>query len=184
MKTILTFTLLAVAIGLVIVGCDSEKKSASSAAAPASAPAAPASLPAGVIVTEAPAGAQDLDAVKKSAKDGEAVVVNAWVGGADQPLAKNRAIMTVADKSLPSCDKTPMDSCKTPWDSCCEPTEVRTAKTATVQVVDSSGKPLAGTLENVAGLKPLSKITVAGIARRPAGSDTLIIEANKIHVTP
>ena len=184
MKTFAVFAVLAVAVALVVAGCDNEKKSARSAAPATTPAAATASLPAGTIVAEAPAGAQDLDAVKKTAKDGDAVVVNAWVGGADQPMAKNRAIMMVADKSLPSCDKTPMDTCKTPWDSCCEPTEVRTAKTATVQVVDSSGKPLGGTLESVAGLKPLSKVTVAGIARRPAGSDSLIIEAKSIHVTP
>jgi len=183
MKTFIAFAVLSVAVGLAIVGCDNERKSTSSAAPEAPAAAA-ASLPAGVMVTDAPAGAQDLDAVKKGAKDGDAVVVSAWIGGADEPMAKNRAIMTVADKSLPSCDKTPMDTCKTPWDSCCEPTEMRTAKTATVQIVDANGKPLPGTLENVAGLKPLSKVTVAGIARRPAGSDTLIIEASKIHVTP
>jgi hypothetical protein len=183
MKTFIAFALLSVAVGLVIVGCDNQKK-ATSSASPASAPSAKASLPDGTIVAEAPASAQDLDAVKKNAKDGDAVVVNAWVGGADQPLAKNRAIMTVADKSLPSCDKSAMKECKTPWDSCCETTEIRTAKTATVQVVDASGKPLPGTLESVAGLKPLSQVTVAGIARRPAGSDSLIIEAKSIHVTP
>jgi hypothetical protein len=185
MKTFVTVAMLSVvAAAVVIVGCDNEHKSASPSASTTAPAAAAASLPAGMIVAEAPAGAQDLDAAKKSAKDGDAVVVNAWVGGADQPMAKNRAIMTVADKSLPSCDKTPMDTCKTPWDSCCEATEIRTAKTATVQVVDASGKPLAGTLENVAGLKPLSKVTVTGIARRPAGSDSLIIEAKSIHVTP
>src|SRR4051794_5156014 len=183
MKKFAVFAVLSVVVGVAVVGCDNEKKSTSSVN-PATSPAAVASLPDGTVVAEAPAGAQDLDAVKQSAKDGDAVVVNAWVGGADQPMAKNRAIMTVADKSLPSCDKTPMDTCKTPWDSCCEATEIRTAKTATVQVVDGSGKPLAGTLESIAGLKPLSKVTVAGIARRPAGSDSLIIEASKIHVTP
>ena len=183
MKTFAFAIVSIVTVGLVIVGCNKEENSPRSAAAPATT-AAVASLPAGVIVTDAPAGAQDLDVVKKSAKDGDAVVVNAWIGGQEEPMAKNRAIMTVADKSLPTCDKTPMDTCKTPWDSCCEPTETRTAKTATVQVVDATGKPIPGTLEDVAGLRPLSKVTVAGIARRPAGGDTLIIEANKIHVTP
>ncbi|MEA2708846.1 MAG: hypothetical protein QOF78_1447 [Phycisphaerales bacterium] len=182
MKTFVAFAVLSVATLLVVVGCDNEAESTRSAA-PAATPVAAASLPAGMVVTAAPAGAQDLDAVKKSAKDGDAVVVNAWIGGADEPMAKNRAMMTVADVSLPSCDKTPMDTCKTPWDSCCEAIETRTAKTATVQVVDAAGKPLAGTLENVAGLKPLSKVTVAGIARRPAGSETLVIEAKQIHVT-
>jgi hypothetical protein len=78
----------------------------------------------------------------------------------------------------------PGDACKTPWDACCEPSEKIAANSATVQVVDDKGKLLAATLENVAGLKPLSKVTVAGVARRPAGSDVLIVEANKIHVTP
>jgi len=180
MKKFATFAVLSLAVVVVLTaGCNNEDH----AAAPVSAASA-VSLPAGLVATEAPAGGKDVTALKASAKDGEAVVVNGWVGGAEDPIAKNRAIMTVADAGLPNCKATPMDTCATPWDSCCEPVETRTAKTVTVQVVDDKGKPLAANLESVAGLKPLSKVTVAGIARRPAGSDVLVVEAKQIHVTP
>ena len=181
MKKITAIALGLFATGLVIVGCESNED----ATAPAAAQSAPdVPLPDGLVVADAPAGAQDVTKVKQTAKDGDAVVVCGWIGGQEAPLAKNRAVMTLADKSLPSCVKSPMDDCKTPWDSCCEPVEDRTAKTATVQVVDANGKPLAATLESIAGLKPLSKITVSGTARRPAGSDALVVEAKQIHVTP
>jgi hypothetical protein len=77
-----------------------------------------------------------------------------------------------------------MDTCKTPWDSCCEPAEVRTAKSATVQVVGADGKPLKAGLKGVGGLAPLKHVVVAGIARHAPGSDVLLVEANQIYVAP
>jgi hypothetical protein len=184
-----TFAILSVASMLsvaVIAGCNDEEQSAApaSAAAPAATGAAGAALPASLVVGEAPANAQDLVAVKKNAKDGDAVVIRGTIGGREEPIAKGRAIMTVLDPSVTTCDTMPGDACKAPWDACCEPSEKIAANSATVQVVDAQGKPLAASLESIAGLKPLSKVTVAGVARRPAGSDVLIVEANKIHVTP
>ena len=184
-----TFTTLSVAallvVAAVIAGCNNDEESAAPAAATAAATAASsAALPANLVVTEAPANAQDLAAVRNDAKDGDAVVIRGKIGGREEPIAKNRAIMTVLDPSITTCDTMPGDACKTPWDACCEPSEKIAANSATVQVVDAQGKPLAARLESVAGLKPLSTVTVSGIARRPAGSDVLIIEANKIHVTP
>ena len=182
MKTLATLIALSALGGtLALVGCDRSEETATPSAPPA---AAAVALPANLVVAQAPANAQDLAAIKATAKDGDAVVVTGWVGGSESPIAKNRALLTLADKSLPNCAASPMDTCKTPWDSCCEPKDVITGKTATVQVVDAQGKPLAATLEAVAGLKPLSQVTVAGTARRPAGGDSLVIEAKEIHVTP
>ena len=181
MKKTFAFATVSLALILAVVGCGDDEQQA---AAPGASAAPVTALPAGLIVTEVPAAAQDVTAVKRDAKDGDAVVIRGKVGGAEEPMAKNRAIMTVLDPSVPTCDTMPGETCKTPWDACCEPSDKIAANSATVQVVDASGKPLAATLENVAGLKPLSKVTVSGVARRPAGSDVLIVEANKIHVTP
>src|SRR6185295_856386 len=128
-----------------------------------------------LIVTTEPAGARDITAVKNGVKDGDAVVLRARVGGAKDPLADNRAIMTVADLSLPTCDKTPMDTCKTPWDSCCEPREVIAAKTASVEVVGPDGKPLRASLAGQNGIAPMKQVVISGTAKQSAGSDALIV---------
>jgi hypothetical protein len=182
MKKFAAIMLIAATAMLVVVGCRREEE-IEVAPATASASAA-AALPAGLVVTDAPVGAQDLTAVKKTAKDGDAVVIRGTIGGREEPIAKGRAVMTVLDPSVTTCDTMPGDACKTPWDACCEPSEKIAANSATVQVVDAQGKPLAANFESIAGLKPLSKVTISGVARRPAGSDVLIVEANKIHVTP
>lgn len=175
MKKLATLITLSALGTLILAGCNRGEETATTTAAPAA-------LPANLVVAQAPANAQDLAAVKATAKDGDAVVVTGWVGGSESPIAKNRALLTLADKSLPNCAASPMDTCKTPWDSCCEPKDVITGKTATVQVVDSQGKPLAATLESIAGLKPLSQITVAGTAHRPADGSTMTIDAKEIFV--
>ena len=189
MKKFAAIAIVSAAALFTAAGCNSEDDNAAapaggSAAAPTAASASAAALPTGLVVTEAPADAQDVTAVKKSAKDGDAVVIRGKVGGGEKPIAANRALMTILDASVTTCDTMPGDSCKTPWDACCEPAEKIAANSATVQVVDADGKPLAATLESVAGLKPLSKVTVSGVAKRPAGSDVLIVEAKQIHVTP
>src|SRR5688500_4925441 len=184
MKKLATITLISAAAILVVVGCRREEEIDATPATTSPSAAGVAPLPAGLLVTEAPANAQDVTAVRKDAKDGDAVVIRGKIGGREEPIAKNRAIMTILDPSVTTCDTMPGDACKTPWDACCEPSEKIAANSATVQVVDAQGKPLAANLESITGLKPLSKVTVAGVARRPAGSDVLIVEANKIHVTP
>jgi hypothetical protein len=158
---------------LLAAGCGSEATNA---------PEATAKLPADLIATTQPADAKDLAAVKASAKAGDAIVIRGRVGGTESPLAENRAIMTIIDPSVPTCDKTPMDTCKTPWDSCCEPADVRTAKSATVQVVGSDGKPIKASLKGVGGIAPSKQVVVAGTAK-PAG-DALVVEARQIYVLP
>jgi hypothetical protein len=141
------------------------------------------SIPAGVFVAEAPAGAIDVVAAKASAKDGQSVVIKGLVGGQKEPLAANRAIMTVADLSLPTCDKSPMDKCATPWDACCEPKDVISAKTLSVQVVDGAGQPLKAGLAGAGGLAPLKHVVVAGTLKSTTG-DAIVVHAGKIYVAP
>jgi hypothetical protein len=141
-------------------------------------------LPADLIADAAPAGAIDVVKTKELAKDGERIVVKGRVGGQKAPLAPNRAIATLADISLPTCDKSPMDKCETPWDSCCEPSEKITANTLTVQVVAADGKPIKAGLSGVGGITQMKELVVSGIAKRASGSDSLIVQATRIYVVP
>ncbi len=177
MKRVTLASLLsAFAVALVVVaGCDRDG-AVSKNADPAPVGAA---LPAGMIVATAPADAKGVVELKGTAKDGDEVVVRGVVGGTEDPVAANQAIVTILDAGVTTCDKMEGDTCKTPWDACCE--KDLAAKVATVQVLGADGKPLKGSLA-AAGVKPLKQVVVAGKARVPADGKALIIEASKIHV--
>jgi len=159
---------------LVVAGCGTE-----SAAPPA---ASSVALPADLFATAAPAGAVDIVEAKKAAKDGESIVIKGHIGGSKDPLAANRAIMLVADSSLPTCDKIPGDTCKTPWDSCCEPGDVIAAKTIAVHVDGADGQPLKAGLAGANGIEPKKQVVVAGTIRSVAGA--LVVDAKQIYVAP
>src|SRR5436190_21268373 len=108
-------------------------------------------LPANLFATTQPTGAVDIPTAKKLARDGQPIVIKGRIGGQKDPLAANRAIFTLADLSLQTCDKSPMDKCPTPWDSCCEPKEKIAANSASVQVVGPDGRPLKTTLAGAQG---------------------------------
>jgi hypothetical protein len=166
--------LLAIAL-FAAVGCDRD----AAVSETQEAAAARAALPAGMIVSTAPENAKGVVELKGSAKDGDEVVMRGIVGGSEDPVAANQAIVTLVDTGVTTCDKMEGDTCKTPWDACCE--KDLPAKTATVQVVGPDGKPLKGSLA-AAGVKPLKQLVVAGKARVPADGKALVIEATKIHV--
>ena len=165
--------------GAFVVGCSDETTSTETATVAAEA------LPATLIASTQPSGdVQDVAAAKKAVSDGDKVLVRGKVGGGTDPLADNRAMLTLLDTSVKTCDELPGDACKTPWDACCEPAETIAAGSATVQVNGADGKPLKATLEGAGGIKPLTKLIVAGTARKPAGGDALVIEASEIYVVP
>jgi hypothetical protein len=171
-------SLLIALVGLplvMMVGCDKKAPEPQTKAEP---------LPAGLFVTAAPDGAIDVVAFKQSAKDGEPVVIKGVIAGQLEPLAANRAIMTVADASLQTCNKTPGDTCATPWDACCEPKDVISAKTVSVQVVGSDGQPIKTGLKDAAGLAPNKQVVVSGTAKAAPGGDAMIVQARQIHVVP
>jgi hypothetical protein len=166
--------------GVVVVGCDERPRSnGGQSAAPANAEALPASL----ALAEAPAGAQDVLAVRKEAKEGDAVVVRGRVGGSRSPFVEGHASMQIVDPSLKACGEgTPMDECKTPWDFCCSDSNEIAGHSASVQVIGADGKPLRASLQGFAGLKPLSKVTVKGVVAKSADSGALVINATGVHV--
>ena len=166
------FLIIAAVAGLLIAGCGHKD----------GATAQSDTLPASLFVTAPPQAPLDIGAAKKSAKDGESIVLRGRIGGQREPLAANRAVMTLADLSLPTCDKTPMKSCDTPWDSCCEPSDVVAAHSVTVQVSRPDGKPLKIGLNGEHGIKPGKEVVVAGTARRLGDENSLTIDVKQIFV--
>src|SRR5687768_5652783 len=126
------------AVVTIFVACDDTNDAppaqSSTSSGAASADAGPAeALPANLILDKSPDGAQDVIAIQKSAKAGDTVTLRGRVGGNEKPLADNRAIVTVVDPTVTTCERMPGDACKTPWDACCDPDAA--AKSATIQVV-------------------------------------------------
>ena len=172
--------LASMAVAVAVAGCD--RKSQTATEQPAAAANAEA-LPPSLALAEAPAGANDVLAVRSGAKEGDAVVVRGRVGGSRSPFVDGRASMQIVDASMKACGEgTPMDECKTPWDYCCSEPKDIAAHSASVQVVGADGKPLRASLSGFAGLKPLSKVTVKGTVAKSADSGALVINATGVHV--
>ena len=141
-------------------------------------------IPASVFVTEAPKDPKDVAALKKSAKKGDTIVVRAKVGGRAEPFAKNRAVFTVADRALKSCDENPVDTCPRPWDYCCESPESKKANLATIQFTGSDGKPLKVGAQSAGGLEPLALVVIEGVVSEVDDKGTFVIDAKKVFVEP
>lgn len=168
--------LLALALAAGGVACSGKDESAKAAK-----PAA-VTVPDSVFVAAAPADAKDVKAAKPTLKKGDKVTVVGRIGGSVKPFVAERAIFTLADKGLKACgEDNADDKCKTPWDFCCDPRDVITANTLTVQVVDAEGKPLKTGLDGVKGLKPLATVTVTGTVVSAEGG-TVVINASGLHV--
>lgn len=160
---------------LVLVGCDDKPATTATPSASGATPTeASAALPANLRLTAAPADAKGVAEIKAAAKDGQRVTLRGVVAGRAEPIAANRAILTLLDSSIKTCDANPGDSCKTPWDACCEPADVLAKNSVTVQVVDSEGRPLKTALTSIEGIKPLAKLTVTGVATLTSDGVTIV----------
>ena len=170
---------LAVLPGLAGVACDDSEDSA----APAASASPESRLPEGLILASEPDGAQSVSNLRASAGDGETVVVRGVVGGREDPIAENRAILTLLDESVETCDRMETDDgCKTPWDACCTPQETIAANLATVQVVDGKGSPLRTSLRGVDRLAPLARVIVVGKYRPSPDGQAAVIDATGIYI--
>ena len=142
-------------------------------------------LPQSLIAAAAPANAVGVVEARKNVEPGARIVITGYIGGRVDPFVDNRAAFTLADaKALVRCDANPDDHCKTPWDACCETHEKLKTSIATVQAVDDGGLVLKQTLKGFGGIKPGSYVTVQGKVAPGATSDALVINAEKIHLTP
>lgn len=141
-------------------------------------------LPADLFLKESPATATNVGDLKKSAKEGDEIVLRGQIGGQENDnLNASRATFMVADMKLIPCNKIPGDKCKTPWDFCCVPVNEKAANIAIVRVVDAKGKLLKSSLKGVNGLDNLTIVVVKGKVAK-ADATNLIINATGIYIEP
>ncbi|MEX2016008.1 MAG: hypothetical protein WD873_05170 [Candidatus Hydrogenedentales bacterium] len=153
-----------------------------SSAVEESAPAQQAPLPDGLIVAQAPAGAMSIKQIKAEDHTGDEVTITGRIGGREEPFVAERAMFTMTDLTLPTCEA-PADSCPTPWDSCCELPEDIMANMISVQVADESGAVLKHGLQGESGLDPLATLTIRGTVTQQ-DADVLVLTAKEIYVHP
>ena len=183
MKKTMLGLALALAGAAMTVGCEPEKPPAPVTPPPPQPTAADASaLPQDLFLDKAPEGAVELAAAKKSVKPGDEIVVRGRIAGQEEPIADNRAILTLLDAAVTTCDELPGDTCPTPWDACCEPRDSLQASTATIQIVDASGRPLKTGLRGINGIEPLKELVVVGTVKDGSDANNLVINATGIHV--
>ncbi len=180
MDTIPPLTLL-LAAAAAVTGCSPDAADTPSADASASAPP-----PALTSVFE-PVPAADISPaipeLRRTARPGDDVVIEAKVMGTKHPFVDNRAVFVVGDEgTLTSCDLRHDDACPTPWDNCCDDPEAVRAGTATIQVVDESGEVLRHGIKGIAGLEELSRLRIEGRVAPASTEAAFIINAARIEV--
>jgi hypothetical protein len=173
------FTLAAVAL---VAGCDDKSATSSSAGGGASASAAAEPLPPGLMVDKAPENARPVAEVRKSAGDGDEVVVRGRIAGRAEPFTEGRAQFQLVDASVKACSEMPGENCPTPWDMCCEDAKSIADNSLTVQVVGADGRPLKATLNGVNGLKPLSEVAVKGKVKKSPDGKAMMVNATELYV--
>lgn len=121
-------------------------------------------------------------AIRATAKPGEEITITGRVMGNEKPFVEGRAVFILADPSiLTACNDRPGDNCETPWDNCCNTAEEKKKAIATIQVVGTDGRVLKENIENVAGIKKLSTVTVTGKVAEGSSADSLVINATAVH---
>lgn len=175
-RMLLSPAVLLVGGALLLSSCSSESQSAAQSGASVGTSSA-ASLPPDLFASEPFDDAPGLLAIKEWAQPGEGVTFAGVIAGRVEPFADGRAVMLVADSALPFCT----DGCRAPWDACCAPPAMRLSHTATVQVVDAEGMPLASGLKGQGGLAAGAPIQVRGTIGQ-AGDGMLVVNAERIHV--
>lgn len=124
-----------------------------------------------------PEGAVPVSAAKKTAREGDEVVIRGRIGGRRDPMSTDVAIFVMMDPAVPHCK---VDACKAPWDYCCETPESITANSATVQLVGSTGKPLSVDLGGQ-HIEPLAEIVVVGTVGPRPTPEVFVIHASGLH---
>ncbi len=168
--TIPTLTTLAIST-LMLIGCE-EGTSTVQIAAESGTPT--------WVLSSAPEGALSVTDAKASASEGEQVVLRGRIGGRKEPLTEGSPVFTVIDLAIPYCGELSDDACRTPWDYCCETPEAIATNSATIQIVDASGQPIANN-SAIQGLSALDEVIVVGtVAPRP-NQNVLTVQATGIY---
>ena len=131
-----------------------------------------------------PPGAMDVAVVKKTAKEGDTVIVRGRIGGRVEPMSTDSAVFIMMDPAIPSCADLHGDRCATPWDYCCETPEALVANNATVSLLGPAGTtPLEVDLAGH-GFAPLDEIIVVGTVGPRPTDDVFVIEAESLYRVP
>ncbi len=136
------------------------------------------------MIAAAPAAdPQAIDIVRQSARPGDVITVSGRVMGNIRPFTEGRAAFIIGDPTvLTACSEIPGDECASPWDTCCDSPEDKRRGTATVQVVDDTGRVLREGIEGVGGIGKLAVLTVTAVVADSSTSESLIIHASAIAV--
>ena len=130
------------------------------------------------LLDQEPAGAKGVLEIRKSAKDGDDVVVLGRIGGSDDPWYSGQAGFYLVDPMIKPC--APEENCPTPWDYCCTPKEELTAGMVAVKVVDGQGKIVGTDARKLLGLKELNTVIVKGKYKQQG--DERVVLASAVHV--
>ncbi len=129
------------------------------------------------VLSDEPAEAKGIINARKTAKDGDTVVVVGRIGGSTNPWIENRAAFNIVDSSLKACSDIAGDSCPVPWDYCCETHKLPTS-TALVKIVDDQGKLVEEDARSLLGVKELTTVVLQGKAQRdPSGNLTILADS-------
>ncbi len=148
-------------------------------------PASPGAAPGtGTVVTGSswllaamPAAAIPVAEARKTAREGDEVVVRGRIGGRREPMTAGSAVFVMMDPAIPHCE---IGTCKLPWDYCCETPESILANSATVMLVDDAGRPISVDLGEYA-IKPLDEVVVVGTVGARPNEGVFVIHATKLH---
>lgn len=135
-----------------------------------------------LLLKSEPSDAQTVITARKSAKDGEAVVVTGRIGGDVDPWIEGRAAFSIVDQTLVPCNERQGDDCKTPWDYCCDTDRLPTSRAA-VKFVDDQGKTLPTDARQLLGVKELQTVVITGKAKRDEAGNLTVL-ATGLYVKP
>ena len=144
------------------------------------APVAPSAEGEKYVLTSEPSEVQTVIDVRQSAKNNDEVVLVGKIGGSENPWIEGRAIFTLVDESLKSCDQIPGDNCPVPWDYCCATDKLKDAS-ALITMVDENGKPIKIDARELLGVRELTQVVVKGKAKRDDAGNLTIL-ANGVFV--
>lgn len=128
---------------------------------PVEAPLPVSELPERFLLPEEPAGAVAVAAARKSAAQGERLVVRGIVGGSTTPFVESLAAFTIVDAGVENACVVEADHCPTPWDYCCADPATLRDSSLTVEFRDGPG-PLPTGARGFHGLDHLSAVVVTG----------------------
>lgn len=123
-----------------------------------------------LVLKSEPQGAIEVDALKKSVKTGDSIVVH----GRFQEFNDVLASFKLVDAALPACGETEgvADGCETPWDYCCEAD--LPAHLVNVELRGADGAPVKAALRGASGFDHLKHAVVVGKAEVDAQGNVTI----------